>query len=214
MAETLRIDVRTSFAGLSHKRRIHSDANDVFTRRYDRLAIATIQNKVLSGESKAIRVGPTRSDTLVSGNIDCAAVVEFSCTWRRTTDRNGIRICIEHAEPALCRTPNLAGARIDELIKCVVSKMVMAMAGSKLKESVISGNVVIRIAYEDVLISGVRRHNGKAHEFSHTGCNFAFNRATSIRRNFFIANHPLRAEDVFTNGKVWAIGWSRFTTWS
>src|SRR6185369_10439723 len=95
--------------------------------------------------------------------------MEFSWTRRNAADWNRIRIRIEHAEPALRCTPNLARTRIYQLIGCVVPEMVVVMTRSKLKQSVVGSHVIIRIADEDVLISGIRRHHRKPHERAQAG---------------------------------------------
>lgn len=164
MAKALRIDVRTRFTARGFERRIDGDANDVIARRHCRLSIATIQNKVLPGERESISVGPTRGDALVARNADRATATEFSWTRRNATDGHRIRICVEHAETAFGRAPNLARAWVDQLIKCVVPEMEMIVARSELKESVVGFEVIVWIADEDVLVSGVRGHHCESHQ--------------------------------------------------
>src|SRR5215213_6090350 len=181
MTEALGVNIGARFVLLGYEWRVHGNAYDVVSGRNDRLTVATIEHKVLPGECEAIGVGPARCHTLVSGNADATAVPKFSFTRRHSTDGNRIRIRVEHAEPALCRSPDLARARIDELIERVVAEVEVAMARSKLKQTVASSNVHVWIANKDVLISGIRCHDSKTHERPQTGCDFTFDCATSIR---------------------------------
>src|SRR5829696_9938432 len=49
MTETQRVTIGTNFVFLSNEWRVYGDADDVVTRRHDRLPVTTIQNKVLTG---------------------------------------------------------------------------------------------------------------------------------------------------------------------
>src|SRR5215217_1847274 len=174
VTETSRVDIRTRLALLGRERRINCNANDVVSRRYRSLAVAAISNKVLSGKREAISVGPTGGDSLIAGKANRTAVSEFSFTRRNTTNRNRVRIRVEHAETPLRRAPNLARSRIYKLVKRIMAKVEMVMATGKLKESVVRSKVLVWIPDEDVLVSGIRRHDGKAHELPYPGGDLTF----------------------------------------
>src|SRR4051794_10773575 len=115
MAKTLRVNIRTGLIALGNERRIHSDANDVVAGRHDGLSVATVQNEILSSQRETIGVGPTGGNTLVARNADGPTTPELPFARRHATNGNRIRIGIQHAEPTFRCTPNLSGARIDQL---------------------------------------------------------------------------------------------------
>jgi hypothetical protein len=128
------------------------------------LAIAAIQNKVLSGKRKAVSIRPTHRDTLITGDSDGSAATEFAFFRWITSERGRIRIGIEHAKSPLCRPPNLAGPWVNELVQRIVAEMIVMMTRRELEETIVCRNVFIRIPDEDIAISDVRRHYRKTHK--------------------------------------------------
>src|SRR5678815_671389 len=183
VTETFRVAIRACLSLFRGEWRIHGNANDVISRWYNRLTIATVEHEILSRECETIGVGPARSHTLVSGNPNRAAIAKLTFAWWNTANRNRVRIRIEHAEPLLCGAPNLTGARIDEFVQGVVPEVVMVMANRQLKQTIIQCGVLVGIAHEDVLISSIRRHDSEAHELAQAGGDLTFDSAARICRN-------------------------------
>src|SRR5262249_20566210 len=126
-------------AGLSALRdvaRIDRDPDDVVAGRNDRLPIATVQDEVLATELPHVDVRPADAYPLVAGDPDGAAgavVIGIVVGARVIVEL----LDVDHAEAALGRAPDLARDRVDELVKGVVTEVVVVVAGRKLIEPVV-----------------------------------------------------------------------------
>src|SRR5438270_1056347 len=127
------------FARGGSERRIYGDANQVISRRHNRLSVTAIQHKILAAEKETIRIRPAMADSLVAGNADGAAASELRTARRFCAVGGGNRVRIQHAKPFLGRLPDEACRGIDQLIKRVVAEMIVVMASGKVKQPIIVG---------------------------------------------------------------------------
>jgi hypothetical protein len=70
------------------------------------------------------------------------------------------------------------------------------MARRELKEPVVGLKVIVWIADEDVLVSGIRRHNRKPYELAQSGFDLTFDRAARVLADLLVTHDPLRTENV------------------
>src|SRR5512140_2411001 len=94
--------------GRGRVRRAYRDADDVVSRRHNRLAVAAVKNKILSAEEEAVGVRPSVADALIAGDPDGAAVPELRTTRRLGSVGRGHRVGIQHAEALFGRLPDKA----------------------------------------------------------------------------------------------------------
>src|SRR5439155_20845542 len=78
--------------------RIHSDPNDVVPRSHRRLAVAAVENEVLSAEREEIGVRPAVADPLIAWNADQTAAAKVRRSWRRIRQRCWRWIRVQDAE--------------------------------------------------------------------------------------------------------------------
>src|SRR5262249_2548110 len=186
----------TRFSRSRLERRVHRDANDVIPWWHYLLPIAAVENKVLAPEEETVGIGPAVADPLISGNADRPATPKLRALRRLSARGSGSGICIQHAEAFFGCLPNEPGRGIDQLILGIVPEMIMMVALGKLEQTIIGGNVNVRITDNDVRIAYVRCFHSKADDSPESGCNTAFLNAAGGRIQLLIADYPLMAKKV------------------
>src|SRR5438874_7716597 len=161
-ARMIRISVTARLPVLGHISGIDRHSNHIVSGWHYGLTIATVENKVLTAEKESISVRPARTDPLIAGNANCSTGTKFVIFRRHSIQPIGIGIGIQHAKTALRSLPHGPCLWIDELIQSVVAEMIVVMARRKFVETVIIGDVNIRIAERDIGIADIRSHDGES----------------------------------------------------
>src|SRR5947207_3483370 len=125
------------------KRRIHCNANGVLAGRNRRLPIPSIQNEKLAAQEEAVGIRPAMADSLVPCNPNRSAVSELRTLGLLSAGRRGSWIGVQHAEALLGSFPHKTGPRINQFVFRVVPEVIMVMAGCKLEQAVIGGDVSV-----------------------------------------------------------------------
>src|SRR5262245_6360463 len=146
-----RIGKPARLASLRHESWIDGDADDVATGRYGVLPVPAVKNKELTPELPNIGVRPTLTYALIASDVRGSATQKLSVVviWAGVS---AVLLNIDHAESALSCTPYVAGRRIDQFIKRVVTEVEMVVTGRKFVQSVIRGDVVVWIAKRKIAV--------------------------------------------------------------
>src|SRR5262249_32737623 len=142
-------------AGNGSEGRIHRDANDVVSWWYNRLPIATVKNKKLPAQEEPVSVCPSMADALVPGNSHAAGIPELRAPGRLSSVSGRHGIGIQHAKALLGRLPDEPCIGIDQLVQGVMAEMVVVVAGGKLEQAIVVGNVNVWIAHDDIRIADI-----------------------------------------------------------
>src|SRR5215213_3966481 len=191
MAETVTVFVWAGFSLLGDERRVDRHPYNVSARRNHGLTVAAVEHEILPAEKEAIGVCPSGTDTLIAGNADRTATPILWALRRYAPNRHRIGIGIEHTETALRRPPYFACPGINQLIKRIVTEVIMVMAFSEFKQSIVGSHMFVGIADVNVHVAGIGGHHSKAHESMHARSNAAFDDATGFGGKIFIADNPL-----------------------
>src|SRR5918992_3536228 len=106
------------------------------------LAIATVEDEVLTTQEPPVGVRPTLAHTLEPMRLGRAAAPVRPTP---VTSPRVVRVSVEHAEAALRRTPHLACSRLDQSIGRVVLEVEVVVARCEFEHTILVTEVAIAV---------------------------------------------------------------------
>src|SRR5258706_12762240 len=167
---------------------IDGDADDVLARWHRHLAVAAVEDKILSTQLPVVNIRPAGADALIARYADRAASRE---AWLVVDGADVVleTFAVLHAEPAFGGAPHLPGCRTDQLVQRVMLEMEMIVAGREFEQAV--SDMLVRVANRKVGIADTGGRKIESHQRVCAGGDTAFLDAAKVGKEGFGSHDPV-----------------------
>src|SRR5215471_5168373 len=200
-AKVKRICIPARFIGLGNEAGIDGDPNDVLARRHRILAVAAVQNEVLTAEEPNVLIRPAGADSLVSRHTDATTNPKPRLT-RGYDAQIACGLDVDHAESALGHAPNLPSACADQLVDRVVAEMKVMMTGCEFVQAVLSRNVSVGVAEHEIDSTDVGRVDGESQHTMRPWRDPAFYNGAEGRGEILVSDDPVVLQDPLIDDQI------------